>query len=197
LVKINHVDTSQIIVPFSCDGCNILKDVHLICNIEFADPDNETNYYLFSMLKVYKRYNFKYALTLGFLCDDPIVEEKLTSQVGNSLSSNPLGGIAFSDKTINGQKCNFTVTIGGIDLGLPFYNDDPDTNDPDNHKKSVYFRLYSITEEYYKYLQTLNKYSKNYGNPLSDPVLVYSNVTGGYGIFAGAAVSSDSLVFTY
>jgi hypothetical protein len=117
--------------------------------------------------------------------------------MGGWLSSNPIEGIAFTDKIINGRKSNFAVTILCNDIGLPFYEDDHNYMEDGNHKKIIYFKLYSITEEYYKYIQTLNQYSKSYDNPLSDPVLVYSNVTSGYGIFAGAALSSDSLVFTY
>jgi hypothetical protein len=195
LVKIERVDTSRIIVPYP-DPDNP-TNIHLTCNIEFNDPGDETNYYLFSIFKIQNFYSFRDCHTLGFLCNDPIVEEKLTTGMGSSVGNDPLRGIVFSDKTINGQKYNFTVTIGGNDLGEPFRSDGSDPGDPYSHNKSVYFRLYSITEDYFKYLQTLNKYSKSYDNPLSDPVQVYSNVTGGNGIFAGAAVSSDSLVFTY
>ena len=134
---------------------------------------------------------------MDFLCNDAIVEEKLIGHEGGALSPNPIRGIAFSDKTINGQKSDLTITISCIAIGLPFWIDDPSYNKDGNHKKVIYFRLYSITEEYYKYIQTLNQYNKDYDNPLADPVQVYSNVTGGYGIFAGAAVSTDSIVFTY
>ena len=63
--------------------------------------------------------------------------------------------------------------------------------------KTFYFRLYSISSEFFNYIHTLNLYNKNYGNPLADPVITYSNITGGYGIFSGAAVSSDSIVWNY
>ena len=66
-----------------------------------------------------------------------------------------------------------------------------------DHKKTIYLRLYSITEEYFRYIQTLNLFEKDFGDPLTNPVQVFSNVTGGFGIFAGAAVSSDSIVFNY
>jgi hypothetical protein len=66
-----------------------------------------------------------------------------------------------------------------------------------DHKKTIYLRLYSITEECFRYIQTLNLFEKDFGDPLTNPVQVFSNVTGGFGIFAGAAVSSDSIVFNY
>jgi Domain of unknown function (DUF4249) len=192
LVRIERVDTSRIIVAEQNPS-----NVRLICNIEFIDPANETNYYLFNIYKNYKESGSMNSDNMGFLCNDPIVEEKLIGHTGSALSGDPIRGIAFTDKIINGQISDLTVTISCTDIGLPFWIDDPNYNGDGNHRKVIYFRLYSITEEYFKYIQTLNKYNKDYDNPLAKPELVYSNVTGGYGIFAGAAVSSDSIVFTY
>jgi hypothetical protein len=195
LVRIEHVDTSRIIlsnVPYVSP-----TNLGLKCNIEFTDPANETNYYLFNIYKNFKESGSMNSDNMGFLCTDPIVEEKLIGHEGGALSGDPIRGIAFTDKIINGQKSNFTVTISCTDIGLPFWKDDFNNINHGNHKKAIYFRLYSITEEYFIYIQTLNQYNKSYDNPLSDPVLVYSNVTGGYGILGGAAVSSDSIVFTY
>jgi hypothetical protein len=195
LVKIERMDTSRIIVSDLKLGRE--SNTRFICNIEFTDPGNETNYYLFNIYKRYKEYDISYSENIAFFCNDPIVEEKLVSGRNNSELTGTLSGIAFTDKLINGQRTNFIFTIGCCNIGLPFWSDDSDIDEDGNHRKVIYFRLYSITEDYFKYIQTLNQYYKNYDNPLSDPVQVYSNVTGGYGIFAGAAVSSDSLVFTY
>jgi hypothetical protein len=169
----------------------------LKCNIEFSDPANETNYYLFDVYKKYKEYSFKHSENIPIYSNDPIVEETLFSIEGGFFTTYSAYGIAFSDKIINGLKSSLSVIIRCASIGLPFYNDDSYADEDGNHRKVVYFRLYSITEDYFKYIQTLNQYYKSYDNPLSDPVLVHSNITNGYGIFAGAAVSSDSLVFTY
>jgi hypothetical protein len=193
LVRIERLDTSRIIVANQFSKTNLC----LKCNIEFTDPANETNYYLFNIYKNYKEFGSMNSDNMGFLCNDPIVEEKLIGHIGSALSGDPIRGIAYTDKLINGQKSDLTVTISCTDIGLPFWIDDPNYNGDGNHRKVIYFRLYSITEEYFKYIQTLNKYNKDYDNPLAKPELVYSNVTGGYGIFAGAEVSSDSIVFTY
>jgi len=45
----------------------------------------------------------------------------------------------------------------------------------------------SVTEEYYKYYSTLNLQNHVSGDPLAQPVQVYSNIEGGRGIFMGAA----------
>lgn len=189
LVQIDKLDTSRILVgpdPYHPD----LKNVLFLCNINFSDPADETNYYMVSVSKNYQwDYNPPH---VRFYTQDPIVEEKL----GNE--SNEPYAIAFTDKVINGQNYNLKISVYRADL--PFSDDRTYTDgipDTTQHKKVLYFRLYSITEDYFRYLHTLSLYKKNYGNPLTEPVLIYSNITGGYGIFGAAAVSSDSIVFHY
>lgn len=191
MVRIVKLDTSRILVgpdPYHHD----LKNVLLLCNISFSDPANETNYYMVSVNISYPwSYNSPY---VRFYSQDPIVEENL----GNE--SNEPYAIAFTDKVINGQNYSLRISVYGADLGMPFSDDRAYTDgvpDTTQHKKVVSFKLYSITEDYYRYIQTLNWYKKNYGNPLTEPVLIHSNISGGYGIFGAAAVTSDSIVFHY
>lgn len=183
LVNIESLDTAVNILSGTFEEWQ--SNVRLICNISFSDPVNEKNYYLFY---VYKRSDNNTAGEMEFACYDPIIEEKLNH-------GTLMLGYAFSDKIINGKKHRLTLILDGKNIGLPYYG----INDPifTTHKTTLYFRLYSITEEYYKYIHTLNLFFKNYNNPLGVSTQVYSNVTGGYGIFAGAAVSSDSIVFKY
>lgn len=182
VVKIDKIDTSVVKLPGTFDFYE--SNIRLFCNIEFTDPGDKKNYYLLYVYKVPNRWN-----NIEFCCQDNIVEEELNH---GSMKF----GVAFSDKSTNGQKYNLRIILNGRDIGMPFYDDSRQEIVP-THKKIIYFRLYSITEEYFKYIQTLNLFYKNYKNPLADPTQVYSNIEGGYGIFAGAAVSSDSLVFTY
>jgi hypothetical protein len=184
------VDTSRIILA---PGEYYESDVGLLFKIEFSDPINETNCYLFRIYKnTYWEYYNSYvpysSEVIRFTCQDPIIEEKLNSVNG-------LEAIAFSDKVINGQRHSLNIIVKGESIGRPF-TDFPESSYT-NHKKTLYFKLYSITEEYFRYIQTLHLYSKNYSNPLVEPVLMYSNVSGGYGMFSGASVSSDSIVFKF
>jgi hypothetical protein len=183
IVRIERIDTSRIILLDSLSGYKP-SNVCLICNIEFTDPGNEPNYYLFNVWKI----PGNGAYDMGFDSQDPIIEVKIPC-----IGSSRLEGIAFTDKIINGQKYDLTVKIYGANIGKPFWNGDS----PDNHKKAIYFKLSSITEECFKYIQTLRLYNQEYGNPLTNPVILYSNINGGYGIFTGAAVSEDSVVFHY
>lgn len=185
MVKIEKIDTSRI----TLSKVELWQsNIRFLCNITFADPVNEKNYYLLYIYS-YPNISDNYPLNIAFACDDPVVEEKLNQ-------GTMMEGVAFSDKSINGQIYSLSVLLDGKEIGRPFmYNDDP--NLLQFHKTTLYFRLYSITENYFKYIQTLNLFYKNYKNPLASPTQVYSNITGGYGIFAGAAVSSDSIVFHY
>jgi hypothetical protein len=191
-VKIDFVDSTRIKMDPDTFGDFIHNNDRLICNIEFSDPSSETNYYCFDI----KSYDYQIWMppydgkihcdmrSAIFETNDPIVEERL-------IGGNGLEGITFSDKLVNGKKYILTISFG-IDQLIHSYSSGflP-------YKSVIYFRLLSITKEFYTYLKTLKLYSKNYSNPLAEPVEVNSNVTGGYGIFTGAAASQDSIVFKY
>jgi hypothetical protein len=189
LVKIENIDSSRITLA---PGSYYDNNIGFKCKIKFSDPGNESNFYLFRMhmYTYYDPYSGDYvpyqSEDVWFTSDDPIIEEKIDHVNGTE-------ALLFSDKLINGKSYSLDVVIKGEFIGNPFV--------PGNyssytvHRKAIYFKLYSITKEYFQYLQTLKQYSKNYGNPLADPILVNSNVIGGYGMFSGAAVSTDSIVF--
>jgi hypothetical protein len=181
-VRIDKVDTSVVKLAGTFESWE--SNIRVLCDIEFTDPANEKNYYL---LYVYRVPAFSSASNnMVFSCQDPIVEEYLNH-------GTMMEGVAFTDRSISGQKHLLRVILNGKDIGDPFYHDEF----TESHTKTIYFRLYVITEDYYKYIQTLNLFLENYKNPFAVPTQVYSNIEGGYGIFGGAAVSSDSLVFNY
>jgi hypothetical protein len=182
MVKIDHLDTS--LVKLSGTFQEWESNIRLYCDITFTDPGDVKNYYL---LYIYRKPAFSSnSSNMVFSCQDPIVEEYLNH-------GTMMEGVAFSDKSINGQKHLLRVTLNGKDIGKPFFNDDF----MESHMKIVYFRLYNITESYFQYIQTLNLFLRNYKNPLAEPTQVFSNIDGGYGILGGAAVSIDSVIFRY
>jgi len=175
LVDILKVDTIGFILPL---GSYTTYNKGVICRIEFIDPPNEKNYYLFNIRNMITPNYFSTDNNLEFSCNDPIVEEKLFSGDKNV-------GIAFSDRLINGQKYILNVLVKRESIQV--YTG--------VSEQTVCFRLYSITKDFFDYIHNLNIYSKNFGNPFYEPIMVHSNVTGGYGMFSGASVSSDSIVF--
>lgn len=191
LVRIERVDTSLIILA---PGSYYQLNLGVKFQLEFSDPPNVPNYYLFRMYMntYWDLYDNAYvpyrSETIEFTCQDPIVEEKLNCIQG-------MQAVAFSDIVINGQSHNLDVILKAESIREPFM--EGPFGSYTTHRKTVYLKLYSITEEYFRYIQTLMLYSKNYSNPLADPVLMYSNVSGGFGMFSGAAVSTDSIVFRF
>ena len=191
LVEIENIDSLRVTLA---PGSYYDSKIGLQFKIKFSDPANESNFYLFRMSinTYYDPYSGYYVPFrsdfLLFDSDDPIVEEKI-------YHVNGLESVVFSDKVINGQTYNLDVIVKAESVGNPLNPGIYGTYT--ENRKSIYFKLYSITEEYFRYLQTLQEYSKNYGNPLAEPILVNSNVKDGYGMFSGAAVSVDSLVFQY
>lgn len=52
--------------------------------------------------------------------------------------------------------------------------------------------LFSLSEDYFKYMQTRSLQLDSGTDPFSQPVQVYSNVSSGFGIFAGGSIDSRS-----
>jgi len=191
IVNIERVDTSRIILA---PGSYYSFNTGFRCRIGFSDPSDKKNYYLlriclFTYWKPENNYSIPYYYQdLEFYCSDPIVEEKLNTRDG-------IQAVVFSDKLINGQKYTLDLVIKGESIGEPLIKIDYPISSYGVNNKTLYIKLYSITEEFLRYIQTLQLYSRNYSNPLAEPVIMVSNVTGGYGMFSGASVSNDSIVF--
>jgi hypothetical protein len=174
VVGIESVDTTHVIMP---PGEYLYLNTGIACKIRFSDPPDIKNYYILTVNKVPTANPFNNNIEIN--SKDPVIEEMLHSRA--------IEGVAFSDKVINGQ--TYTLSIIIRDESIAHVQ----TAQDHEGKILLYFRLYSIPEEYFIYIRTLNQYEKNLGNPLADPVMMFSNVTGGFGMFAGAAVSSVSI----
>ncbi len=87
----------------------------------------------------------------------------------------------FSDKTFNGGNVEFPATVY---VG-PWSED----------TVRYFVVLRSLSEEYYKYRLSYDKYNEASGNPFAQPVQVYSNVTDGFGVFGSfSEFVSDTIV---
>ncbi len=58
---------------------------------------------------------------------------------------------------------------------------------PDIARRSYVLALRRVSEAYYLYARSLEAYDEAYENPFMEPARLWSNVQGGYGIFAGYA----------
>lgn len=193
-VDIEKTDTGRVLLE---PGSFYEYNLGLKFKISFTDPANEHNYYFIkALMNTYYdtaySYANRYSQEVFFKSNDPIVEENIENINGRN-------AIVFSDKMINGQKHSIDLIVKEESVFL-LPEDHYIISPPGSYnvtRQTIYFKLCSINEEYYKYIQSLLLYSKNYGNPLAEPVMVNSNVEGGYGMFSGAAISTDSVVYEY
>lgn len=51
----------------------------------------------------------------------------------------------------------------------------------------------NISESYYRYRKSIEKGDGESGNPFAEPVSMYTNIEGGYGVFAGLCVKSKKI----
>ncbi len=90
--------------------------------------------------------------------------------------------IFFTDQTFNGK--DYLIQYDWESSG--------NLQDAKSDKVISEYNLVSLTKDYYRYLVSYNSYLQNKDNPFADPVQVYNNIFGGYGIFAGSSSSSIS-----
>ncbi len=147
--------------------------------ISFQDPDEEVNYY---QLRMYY-YDSAFVYLNG--------ERKfvnLNQAIANISSNDPVlenahryaNHYLFDDRLFNGKKMT-------LDADFNIYSSG-------GAVEKYYIELTSLTKEAYLYKRTINEYSLSRNDPFAEPVMIYSNIENGYGIFAGYSRSVDTLV---
>ena len=139
-------------------------------DIEFDDPPDADNYYEIGLYRYgyFDKYGDEYASwdLSGLDSDDPYV---LNEGDKNYWYQN----ILLSDEMFNGETVRLKCTSG--------YQKDYDK------KLRLVFRC--ISQNYYKYKKKLMRHYANQATDIWDgtgnPVMLYSNIENGYGIFAG------------
>jgi len=154
----------------------IEKKDYLACEISINDPEGDNYYYLTSRtIPDYYPSNISSNDTYNYWIDDDKIGqwssfEEVVPEV-----------FVFSDDNFNNSLFQFTI------YASPLYNS--------HELLKVYFSLYSITEDLYNYLKTLNnQYHTNISN-LADKTPVYNNIENGLGIFSGYSCKQDSFIF--
>lgn len=165
-------------------GYNSLKYRYHSINLTFNDDPEVSNYYEI-LLK------FEYLDSIPFLGQyrgisnvysyDPVIKNEIDiKEYGFNLSS-----LVFSDELFNGKEYKLPIdfyNIGGDDMNIPF-------------KLIVQFS--TISKNYYSYKKKLYLYREfelnDIWEDLREPVVLFSNIENGYGIFAGINVEMDTL----
>ncbi|MCB9277690.1 MAG: DUF4249 domain-containing protein [Lewinellaceae bacterium] len=132
--------------------------------VDIKDPAGVENYYAVQLLVrdtvVSPPDTFAYEYRVFLDTNDPLV----------SYAENQL--LIFSDASFEGKTAS-----------LNFYSYDQ------LDRQKMVLRLYALTREGYLYLRSKEDYENANGNPFAEPVTVFSNVEGGYGIFMVSAAT--------
>lgn len=143
-------------------------------SVALTDPPDESNYYFLTMED--SGYGSSLGRTAGqeFYTSDPILVESARSSYDVELDGDRIFYTYFDDALLNGRAHTFTLTVNvGWSSGSRTVI----------HSRGPY--MASVSHALYLYQSTYSLHREVQRNPFAEPVEVYSNVEGGYGIFAG------------
>ncbi len=136
---------------------------------DLSDPAGDENFYRLGML--YYSPALTQFLPFEFNTSDAVLLNPSTVQLDD-------GSYQFNDVLFNGQTRKFTVRF-------------PSTLATSTPRFMV--QVEALSEDYFKYINSIELYNSSGNNPLQEPVFIHSNVSGGLGIFAGAITLRDTI----
>lgn len=154
---------------------------HYSIRITFDDPAAFRNYY---------HLRFQQEVLRIFISEagDTLTIGKRRDQIGfgSAINNNTItayldDGVLFEDNTFNGRRVTFSFPFETnilLDRELPGH---------------LFVELRAASEAYYRFYSTVGRQQNSPGAPYSEPVIVFSNVEGGKGIFAGFSADTDSI----
>lgn len=137
--------------------------------VTFADPGGVENYYMIELWQTFTYVELgdteTFTYPVGLTTTDPNVDQE-----GGFDNTFPY--ILMRDANFDGQNYRLEFTVEGF-----FFDKDlaPTAN----------LNLLSSSAAFYNYRRSFFAYQNVDGNPFAQPVQVFSNVDGGFGIFAG------------
>ena len=155
---------------------HLLEDVlannrgYVKMKLRLHDPAGEKNYYRLAIRGLSHVRDTYYQIWDFYLSSDPIFrDERLTSKWGAWPS---FFSDVFDDSLMNGDSYEFeikTYVLGYTFDELPIYE----------------VSLQSITEDYYRYLKSMQLYRISKSDTYSEGVYIHSNNEGGWGLLGG------------
>lgn len=152
--------------------------------IHFTDPDLTTNYYEIAIHYEYLDSIWFFGYPAGsytLFSPDPVINSEIDTK-------NPFFWskyLVFSDELFNGKSYSLQVN---------FYNF---LQSDEYTRNLITLDFNSISKEYYQYRKKMLLYNRSKSTSvwedIVEPVMIYSNIDGGYGIFAG--YQSDTCSF--
>jgi len=144
--------------------------------ISFTDLPRIENYYSLSVLEISTWEGRTSNSSIFFSSNDILIrDENRILDEGRDFF-----GEAFFDDTI----------LDGKNYKLKIY-----VHFNDRTKRQINYEivLASLTKEYYQYLETREAQIRTIDNPFAEPVIIYSNIKNGLGIFSGYSTSRYKL----
>ena len=165
-VKIESVEVDTIVNEYQ------RKELQL--TISFTDPPNKKNFYSLEILRV-GTYNGKKNYYPEYFTSNDLIFDNNDNILFEGPDKRFRGNEAFfNDDIVDGKKYKMIVSVelfGIID------------------KQIFEVVLNSLTSSYYKYIKSQKLQRETRDNPFAEPVIVYSNIKNGLGIFAGYSSS--------
>jgi hypothetical protein len=173
LVSVTSVDTATLMDEWG--------NSELRLKVKFKDPADVHNIYGIGIDVTYKEFDYSTMMFTGRKLSHSAYLSGNSDQFLTDESTNFEGKLYFEDLLFNGL--SKSVEFGVYDYA--FYESDTVWLD---------VKMEQIDPSFYLYVRSCNAYSEAGGNPFAEPVQVFTNVKGGYGIFAGSSSSSYSFV---
>ncbi len=165
-VKIESVEVDTIVNEYQ------RKELQL--TISFTDPPNKKNFYSLEVLRVGTYNGKKNYYPEYFTSNDLIIDNNDNNLFEGSKKRFRGNEAFFNDDIVNGKKYKMIVFI---ELSRVL------------DKQIFEVVLNSLTNSYYKYIKSQKLQRETRDNPFAEPVIVYSNIKNGLGIFAGYSSS--------
>lgn len=132
--------------------------------IKFQDPATAANYYKFEGV-------FNNGSRIDFYSTDPVIDKFEEYNYSDDLLPNLEDESNFiNDELFNGETYELKILIKEKDI---------------KEDTVITVELATVSKEYYLYHTTRIRQKIASDDPFSEPVQVYNNIEGGYGIFAG------------
>lgn len=76
---------------------------------------------------------------------------------------------------------------GSIKFSFPYFGETP------GRDQETTLNVSNISESYYRYMKSIENGDGENGNPFAEPTTMYTNIEGGYGVFAALCVKSKKI----
>ncbi len=137
--------------------------------IRINDPADQKNYY--RLLIAYYFEQGDEFLPFEIITNDPVLLSPGTEKENE-------GSYLFDDVLFNGRQVEIVVRFSPfIATGTPRF----------------LIQSQSLSEDQYRYQLSLARYENNQGDPIAEPVFIYSNIDVGLGIYAGSIFRRDTI----